>query len=119
MKASELRIGNYYNQFGNIHQVNHVIIKDLTKAPEEQLWCKPIPLTEEWLLKFGFKSIGKLHPTFQKVYLIEEGTLGDKYVLRVKINKHESIFICDIKYVHQLQNLYFALTSEELTIKES
>ena len=115
MKASELRIGNYYNQFGNIHQVNHVIIKDLTKAPEDQLWCKPIPLTEEWLLNLGFISNPYQDRYENKPLHIEcDKTKGSLILWCEQLPK--SIFI---KYVHQLQNLYFALTGEELTIKES
>jgi hypothetical protein len=53
MKASELRIGNFYNQFGNITEVDWSVLKDLKDAPIDQLWCKSIPLTEEWLLKFA------------------------------------------------------------------
>ena len=32
--------------------------------------------------------------------------------------ENDSTYLRDIKYVHQLQNLYFALTGEELTIKQ-
>jgi hypothetical protein len=121
MKANEIRLGNYYNQFGNIHQVNGHIISELEKAPQGQLWCKPIPLTEEWLLKFGFEdkqtcfnlskreklghdfgdfAVSKYDDTQMKVWR------GDRY-----------IGVCHIQYVHQLQNLCFALTNEELTMK--
>ena len=77
----------------------------------------PVPLTPEWLERMGFEHIENILEDF---YAIEydEGvcTFGiDKY--------HEDWFITGysnthgaIKYVHQLQNLYFALTSQELTI---
>ena len=116
MKARELRIGNYYNQFGNIHQANGTVISQLEIAPKDQLWCKPIPLTEEWLLRFGF----------------EKNKKG-----RFKVLKHSAVPIlfnddfngwtCDginfsinhTLYVHQLQNLIHALTGEELTLTKS
>ena len=65
-----------------------------------------IPLTKEWLLKAGFE---RLFPT------------GSTYSLRdfnVSDFGENGIYHYDvkqpIKYVHQLQNLYFAMTGEEL-----
>ena len=108
MKASELRIGNFYNQFGNITEVDWSVLKDLKDAPIDQLWCKPIPLTEEWLLKFGFDKID-----FQ---FIKNGI--KLFPIRDLYYRGNFPIKSDIKYVHQLQNLYFALTGEELTIKD-
>lgn len=116
MKASELRIGNFYNQFGNITEVDWSTLKDLKDAPIDQLWCKPIPLTEEWLLKFGFKSHldtiwihwSKESGLFQISTRLPQGSYG------LWINGTMGCF----EYVHQLQNLFFALTGEELTIKD-
>ena len=113
MKASELRIGNYYNQFGNTEKVCHVVIKNLTEAPDGQLWCKPIPLTEEWLLRMGVE-----------VYEFDNGE-PNQYRLKSRLIVIRENSFCDygsnvkIKYVHSLQNLYFALTNQELEIKES
>ena len=105
MKANELRIGNYYNQFGNERTVTGETIKDLTNAPNEQLWCKPIPLTEEWLLRFGFEAIDD--GWYQKVEFT-----WNIYDYLVRWNGN----VINAQYVHQIQNLYFALTGEELTI---
>jgi hypothetical protein len=74
----------------------------------------PIPLTEEWLLKFGFEldieddgySKGKY-----KVSVSDEGCIFFIY------DSYYPIEICEFKHTHQLQNLYFALTGEELEIK--
>jgi hypothetical protein len=76
--------------------------------PEE---LKPIPLTEEWLLKFGFEKniTTDLYPTFS--YDILNVNDGIVYVLNYGFVNH-------IKYIHQLQNLYFALTGEELQSKD-
>lgn len=40
-----------------------------------------------------------------------------KVDVRFRINENESILISEIKYVHHLQNLYHAITGEELSIK--
>ncbi len=111
MNASELRIGNYYNQFGNTEKVSWSTLKTLEESTTEQLWCKPIPLTEEWLLKFGFekKGVNRTRWIFWKIDLVED----EKGIYSFD----ESRIYIDINYVHQLQNLYFALTGEELTFK--
>jgi hypothetical protein len=76
---------------------------------------KPIPLTEEWLIKLGFQYDTITY--YQQDYtgiLIADGD-DDEFDLFFGSIKNR-IFV-GIKYVHQLQNLYFALTDKELTIK--
>jgi hypothetical protein len=117
MKAQELRIGNWYNQFGNYHQVNWETIKELANAPEGQMWFKPIELTEEILLKCEgyFKNefgVGVMYePDYGNAfYLMKDGSIQDcHYDTPISNYRH-------IKHLHQLQNLYFALTGEELKI---
>ena len=116
MKAPELRIGNWINEKGKLKQVYSVSnhnAKDYSKL-------KPTPLTEEWLLKFGF----------EKDECEFSNTEWSKYVPHASMsfyeteNGYQRLFDdhydvgIEIKYVHQLQNLYFALVGEELTIKE-
>ena len=79
---------------------------------------KPIPITEECLIKFGFYETSRYGK-----YL--EFNINQEQSLRLPICKHsEKDFwyvlrgSVKIQYVHQLQNLYFALTGEELTLKE-
>ncbi len=118
MKANELRIGNkFYLPNGEIGTVSYHEIRLLTVAMEQPNY-KPISITEEWLLKFGFKLInepnkryhyGRLCLQFCKSRLYPSGrTFFNNWAILDNLPKH----------VHQLQNLYFALTGEELTIKE-
>ena len=118
MKAEELRIGNII--LLDDEEIiltgikgNTVFWKngfDMTGLTGSEI--KPIPLTEEWLLKFGFVQF-------------PASNLWDKedfWAIYKKVNTDE--WRCDhlemqFKYVHQLQNLYFALTGEELQLKES
>jgi hypothetical protein len=115
MDAKELRIGNYVDIDNTIQTIDMNIMFDF----DEGGWyiddlhltkVKPIPLTEEWLLKFGYEKpaivwIG------DKFYL---GTYDrDKTLWHCALRKNNGC-LCDIRYVHQLQNLYFALTNEEL-----
>jgi hypothetical protein len=142
MKANEMRIGNWVliprslegviipsvekqvkgiGIFGGIdfteasYLENHII---------PAVHCVGIPLTEEWLKKFGFRT--------------SENSTMEPLVLSMNIkgaNKNEIFCLCDskkkwwacattngywssnnVEYIHQLQNLYFVLTGEELTI---
>jgi hypothetical protein len=125
MKANELMIDNllnkhWFNEGGTYDTPTKVSGNDL------KYWDKcgvqkdytPIPLTEEWLLKFGFKPkmIETEYYSFWKI-----GHLGaryDKKTHEVEIT-YIGAFLKHIKNVHQLQNLYFALTGEELTIRNN
>lgn len=115
MNANELRIGNYYDQFGNIHQANGHIISELEKAPEGQLWCRPIPLTEEILLKFGFeKHFDFLQITIKEGYWLSYSSYSGLVLHKIYMG---AVFSLNhIQYLHELQNAFFALTNTELNI---
>jgi len=99
-----------------------------TRLKNESL--TPIPLNEEWLLKFGFKKdcFGSWNYFIKKstIYFSKIQIVPDYVYLRQGTQKkpHQD-HLCTIHnrdiqgeiYVHQLQNLYFALTGEELTTK--
>ena len=59
MKANELRIGNLL-QGGKVLNFDNCIVKFKDKLHYvygiNHPLCRPIPLTEEWLLKFGFEK---------------------------------------------------------------
>jgi hypothetical protein len=111
MDARELRIGNLFvdKQTQTIINVIGLTENIITFSGHfKNDWkAEPIPLTEEWLLKFGFCKF-KNYNDFSKGGIIIHGRKRG-FVLRKSVP--------DIKYVHQLQNLYFALTGEELEIK--
>jgi hypothetical protein len=80
--------------------------------------CEPIPLTEEWLKRFGFeKTIADDVNHHFDYYTDEKISAGNLW-------EHDKGFCHDydmggeIKHVHQLQNLYHALTGEELKINQ-
>lgn len=131
IKANELRIGNWL--FGMFNTNDGFIMQPLEISPDviSEIYegvsdYQPIPITEEWLLRFGFEK-KKLYPHIPT---------NDDYELTKWANQRDICFLylskfktlsClandvgesstvrfDIKYVHQLQNLYFAITGEEL-----
>jgi hypothetical protein len=132
MKANELRLGNYVNVPNTeqcpfrIDAFEYCSEKFIKVAQEVKLngfevypltwygeYLEPIALTEEWLLNLGFiKKNGygfiKKDLAGNLFYSVEtkEHFMFQYHDLRIKI-----------KHVHQLQNLYFALTGEELILK--
>lgn len=115
MNANELRLGNYvFTKSETIQQVAEItetLISIKTRHGKsvggfDITLFKPITLTEEWLVKFGFEKIS--NDWVNLIFLRKNGT-GWLYL---SSPLHVNIF-----YVHQLQNLYFALTGDELTIK--
>lgn len=119
MKASHLRIGNFVNLYGEdcrIQTVGMWVHTDTTvdEAPIESV--KPVPLTEEWLIKFGFKveerksySLG--HEMGYKVYRFGDLVYNS---IQAKWWYIRHVLVKQPEYVHELQNLYFALTGKEL-----
>jgi hypothetical protein len=116
MKENELRIGNYVNKKINLYS-NHLdyeeivcTITDLCFIERNENVYLPIPLTEEWLIKFGFEKINHIYDGI--IFLINKIKLC--ITLNGKCEIRGGYIPIKIQYVHQLQNLYFALTGEEL-----
>lgn len=113
MQAKELRIGNLVNHCTGQREIGGILIDSVEFMPKEELSygatledIDPITLTEEWLLKFGFDIPYQFVASKGEIHLaIEQG------ICRYYVN---SEYWKDIDYVHSLQNLYFALTGEEL-----
>jgi hypothetical protein len=119
MNFKELRIGNWvaiepgwfkqwdlqdYNDYG----------KDLGDGEWSNDKVEPITLTPEILEKAGFKF-------YEKSEMYEKDDFMDLHILYDNagycIKDYElNIWSPNILYLHQLQNLYFALTGEELEI---
>ena len=120
INAKELRIGNLVEyritdklderkEWWEVSEIDADDIHWLSKVDTKDEDFKAIPLTEEWLLKFGFIN--------DKVLEFYRNDFTDSTII-IDYN-----FICllgyshvKLKYVHQLQNLYFALTGSELTV---
>lgn len=134
IEPNEIRIGSiiiqmgidYYSAGYKIHdstddEIIQVTKENILEVIDNYNEYSSIPLTEEWLVKLGFKECD---------YDLEKGY--------IKYNRQTSDYGCeykasnfwivptsdddyyripvDIKYVHQLQNLFFALTGTELTL---
>jgi hypothetical protein len=115
LEAKDLRIGNLVC----IHSIKlQMCIEDFNFRED---FFKPIPITEEWLLKLGFK-----YSDYYNNYRIMAGDYHNsvqlrdgKWLYNGDISDASCYGIREIKYVHTLQNLYHALNDEELTLNET
>lgn len=117
IQAHELRIGNYVVDNFDVHkpyQLTKISLDDFVAISNGCNSYQPIPLTEEILLKCGFEENGQ-YLAFKNIRL---------YIYHSRFNSEYFIFdfgmmekFTEIQYLHQLQNLYFALTGEELEVK--
>ena len=122
LDAKDLRIGNLIkwistntvevvqeiNSCGKYHLINNVQITD----------AESIELTEEWLLIFGFER-HELDNWFYLKIINDWTRLNiniNGSVCELSISNHGAVI--NVAYVHQLQNLYYALTQTELTLKD-
>jgi len=135
MKANEFRIGNLVERDGNILEVirvakDGIVNYDLVRKSQGMHVNSgnviPIPLTEEWLLKFGFEKIDRrINETYEKdlgAFYFQIILMNDDKSYNVRFSNDtfkeegDRVGLGLIYYVHQLQNLFFVLTGEELKI---
>lgn len=130
----ELRIGNWVTPSFDTESI--IQVEEVTSS----INCSPIPLTEEWLVKFGYFMIKKhtwrmflIHNAGQLKYYIkfwpesvthDIGELCSIDVLVTDTEGQGSIWVEEVidpenfKYVHHLQNWYKPKTGEELTLQD-
>jgi hypothetical protein len=120
MKPHDVRIGNsVLDKDGNIKTVFAILSNGLVFDFNQYIgtpieWCNPMPLTEEWLIKVGFIKLDS-----EGYFYIHEYNMGFKVSEDLKMVAWNNLHLDGVKieYLHQLQNLFYAITNEELTIK--
>jgi hypothetical protein len=115
MKASELKIGNYVIQGGEVTRVEQLkrSINDWDRTNHMRTMdCEPIPLTEEWLKKFCFISEDVRYTAWKKSSFFLNINRYGEYIFKAESAEYQ------IKYVHQLQNLFSCLLGMELIAEE-
>jgi hypothetical protein len=131
LKSVELRIGNYYIENKKIRTVRAADILNLERMESNGFNSdmNPIPISKEWLVNFGFDNDKEV--CWEKFEQMRWVKYENNYIC-VRLMKHDfawwiileinasgehiGINIGDFEYVHQLQNLYFALTGKELKV---
>ena len=129
MKAQDLRVGNIIEN-GTVIAVHrkYVCVENgdgamYTAIGDDVL---PVALSDEWLKRCGFKIIKENGFSCEDYYKSDVGfsykdflisKSGDAFFLWIEIDDYSYSYpSCEIKYLHQLQNLYFAMEGEELQI---
>jgi hypothetical protein len=126
INANELRLGNKIIKFGidyigenpvvdrsdfEIIDVTIDVLQNIIDfdGSTDYYYCEPVPLTEAWLLKFGYTASEKDYNN--KSHFYEKG----KHKIWCPFNQFlDNNYRFEIKHVHQLQNLYFSITQTEL-----
>lgn len=132
IQQNDLRIGNLIDDgYGNplpVTSINGIMVCSNNWGFEFKD-AKPIALTDEWLIKFGFKH----NPTCEHYEYYEvPSDLNENSACHHALIDYETswmylktsghfreemdIVLRNIKYVHQLQNLFFCLIGHELEL---
>ena len=136
MEVKDLRIGNYVNIEGDVVRVKEIYEKSIHYANGEyesyatEDFIQPIELTEELLLKIGFK---KNKYDWWKYFPDRENEISILMTEFYTTIEYANLFHCpeDVTevnygstlefprriYIHQLQNAYFLLTNQELEVE--
>lgn len=111
METTELRIGNYF-QWKSIASMGRGIdrITHGQQIMDYISFKEGVPLTEDWLLKFGFEKEENGYYKSNRHHIVVNET---GFYYRVP-----GTTLTRIDFIHQLQNLYFALTGTELETKD-
>lgn len=124
--ANELRVGNIICSYtGAIREVTgEDIIKQwwFDSEPKDGSLCaplNPVDLTAEWLERCGFRfenySYNNGNFSLGQNFIRDASRNYDGFYLKIHLNDKK--VSCVVRYLHQLQNLYFALNGEELKIE--
>lgn len=135
MKPNELRIGNYVEVFqegtyqvkgisrNSIYYILEFDSEDGTFESHLDL-INPILIAEEWLVKFGFEQkinfpsgiLAIKDKRFVGGWLGISKSLFENWTFYKGSWIDNKVNIAEIKYIHQLQNIYFEITGEELEL---
>jgi hypothetical protein len=129
MEAKNLRTGNWVQDENEIIQYVYRIWQKGVELSEDENGSDDIdyyqneifgiPINELWLEKAEFKSglidDYKSLPIGNNTFLSSDGDAV--WIDKVIDDKTYSVGLSGAKYVHELQNLFFALTGTELDIK--
>ena len=138
IQGKEIRIGNYLkDRGGKVLRVDFIEYvqdgfdtkfgqkmfiegQEVHPMTEYSDYAEPIPITNDWLIKLGFKLYPSgyycLDVSGEKVYI----SIGLKHDTEPNLildsgEKALSYDLKHIRYIHQLQNLFYSLAGVELS----
>lgn len=136
LKTSDFRIGNYINHCGRLSKITALSraihfeneVESVFEFVNEGHGFEPIKLTEEILLRCGFEHNGI--GSFEKKYSRYEDEKISFIAIYYDVNQQRwvvwvgndntptGVAVNSFEYLHQLQNLFYFLCGEELTLKD-
>lgn len=127
MKNNDLRIGNLVLFYEDIVPITGIVKSGFYFGKNGFAinlleWFKPIELNEKWLLNAGFKIVSEVDSI--KEYRLERANMkcfSDYFDISLYVEFGETMteIYTETKYVHQLQNLYFAIYGEDLVFSST
>lgn len=144
MEAKNLRIGNYIRPIQGNFERSRMYTKDkesfysnnncvmvtakgLVDLEDNLIKIEPIPLTEDWLTKLGFDDSGYKPGYIGIDSRSSNGMITDFVITKPKhIGEWQNYYafdlpshrFCKFEYVHELQNLFNAITGHELEFSQ-
>lgn len=137
IQSADLQIGNFllHSTLGvvkvvGIHKGHYIVAKDeKLESQLDNFGCKGIPVSEEWMLKLGFvRSDEKMYsiPIEMHETMSKKATLSllisfyygcNAGIIDHYFERNEAYLLpLQYPYVHQIQNLYYQLTRNHLTV---
>jgi hypothetical protein len=117
-KRTDFRIGNWVEDENGYYQIE---AEHLEEDYFNTLQCWGIKIDDKVLKELGFGNIvtPPMPTAFIEVtnYFLDGLELSTSQIMHWRW--HGGYAIKDIDYIHQLQNLYFALTGKELEFKRA
>jgi len=129
MKATQFRVGNLvcWKDSGKEFEITLQSIYE-----GANLDWKPLLITKEILLRFGFEEVEESREDFfitiqknkgggdgQYQIWVDLGVETETYEIIISLVCEGEWLVTKNKYVHQLQNLYYALTQKELKLRNN
>ncbi len=109
IKLEELRLGNLFTIDDRVFHLDRKFLFAITSGTLGYQTLFAIPLTLEWLIKLGFHEVSGVYAVYGKEINIKlNNGYWDAYF--------KGKYVCVIKHVHQLQNLFYAIFGRELTL---
>ncbi len=123
VEATELRLGNIVHPpaskaFAEVTAIRHAKIELDYAEYFREVALEPVPLTEEWLEKFGFTKhgVGYMDDLEQLWITFEDDVPLAYLVMTDSAQPFPLLGLCE--HVHTTQNIRYALCKEELTTTE-
>lgn len=134
MNVKDFRVGNYVKPVtGNFltnkmcenkslsdNQIAVITVKGLFDLEKDLIDIEFIPITEERLLKFEFKKHNVNFSGADMWQGMDAWSINSEWLFRGSPEiglKLVEYYNTNIRYIYQLQNIYYTVTSNELIIK--